>query len=497
MSAYLRTFETIYRVFHIPTLKHKHNDFWNNPGLSGNETIVQLQLCYALGALFSDDEFQLRPFVIQWIKEAEHWLGYSAKSRPTIEGVQIMCLLTLSREHTQGTYGDKAYIQSGTLLRAAISIGLHRDPVKLPQVSHGQAETRRRIWATVLELTLDSCLDAGSPPLISLDDFDCKLPSNLNDSQLRFEEDVNDFPTVYPTNVLTDTSLQIALGNLFLDRLAIARHANGISVDERYEYTMKISTKYNDACRKVISSLQSMQSELSSFQRRYCEMVITRFVFTLHTPYLTLATRLPQYLLSGKACIEAALNMAACALDNATSLTEYPNQEHDDFVRLSLNSSGANRSVIFQSLMIITASLTAMLKESQTSFLWPDSLRSLQNPHTVEYLSVLRRGAIWTQRRLEGGSAHNRDHLVTSMALAGAEAMLANASDDEALRSTIIKACKDMHKSYTSMLDVSDLSTPSDQIVPGRMPGTSLIFGWQSRNSWASIPHISDVHLLW
>lgn len=470
MNSYLRTFETIYRVFHMPTLLLTHENLWDEAKHTNHDCLVQLQLCFALGALTNDDAFQFRYHAIQWIKEGEYWLDQSAKPRPTIATIQTMCLLTLAREHTQGTYGDKVYIHSGALLRAAISIGLHRDPDKLPQIPIAQAEMRRRIWATVLELVLDSCLDSGSPPLISVEDFDCQLPANLDDSQLHPDGTGQATPTPHPPNVFTDTTLQIALGNLFANRLAIARYANGIALDEMYDDTMKMSADYNSACRAVIDSLQSMQDRISPFQRRYCEMVITRYIFTLHIPYLTLSTRNPQYLLSGKACLEAALNITACGLKPSQSplLSDLlqANQVHDDFVRLSLNSSGVTRSIIFQSCMIILAGLIAIIKESRSSFLWSDSTRALHNPRAQEYLSILRQGARWSKERLEAGSGHNRDHLVMHMAVRGSEAMLEIGNVDEALKSGVIQACEEMRDAYASLIDMSNLCATSDQTTP-------------------------------
>jgi len=463
MNAYLRTFETIYRIFHVPTLTAGHEKFWDDPDRWRTECKIQIQLCYALGALYNDDKFKLRYHAVQWIREAECWLDRSAKPRPTIATIQTMCLLTLVREHTQATYGDKVYMHSGALLHAALSIGLQRDPEKLPRVPFAQAEMRRRIWATVLELVLDSCLNSGSPPLISEQDFDCKLPANLNDSQLQPDSKSETVSMPHDSNVFTDTTLQIALGKLFLNRLRIAKYSNGIARNENYEYMMKISNDYNAACRAVVGSLQTLQSKMPTFQRKYCEMVITRYIFTLHVPYLTMAVRNSQYFLSGKACLDAALNVVASGLRPPIDISSNNNiqqeQCHDDFIRLSMNSSGATRSVMFQALMIITAGLIAIIKGTKSSVLWSESTRALHNSRAIEFLSILRHGAAWSKERLEAGGAHNRDHPVIWMAVTGSEAMLMDGNVDDSLKSGALQACKEMRDAYTSLIDMSDLTS--------------------------------------
>ncbi|KAH7126546.1 hypothetical protein B0J13DRAFT_531080 [Dactylonectria estremocensis] len=59
---------------------------------------------------------------------------------------------------------------------------------------------RRWLWITVAEILLDSSIDAGQPPLLSLDDFDCALPSNFNDDQLI--PGSNAHPVPYPDSHL-------------------------------------------------------------------------------------------------------------------------------------------------------------------------------------------------------------------------------------------------------------------------------------------------------
>jgi hypothetical protein len=126
----------------------------------------------------------------------------------SISGIQNMCLLSLARNATQELRGDRTWIHCGALIRSAMSIGLHRDPAKMPSIPAAQGEIRRRLWATVRELVLDSCIEAGGPPLISRKDFDCAPPMNLDDSQLDFNTAAPAIEVSCPRpEEYTDTSL--------------------------------------------------------------------------------------------------------------------------------------------------------------------------------------------------------------------------------------------------------------------------------------------------
>lgn len=72
-----------------------------------------------------------------------------------------------------------------------------------------RAEMRRRVWATILEINLQSSIDAGGPPLLSLADYDTAPPANLNDEDLT--DSVEPSAMAHPLNVFTQTLIQIAV----------------------------------------------------------------------------------------------------------------------------------------------------------------------------------------------------------------------------------------------------------------------------------------------
>ncbi|KAJ4248472.1 hypothetical protein NW762_012809 [Fusarium torreyae] len=487
---YIRTFETVRRILHIPSFMHQYNRFWDDNNTAPVEFTIQVQLCLALGASLHDDNFSLRPWAMQWIREATAWLESSAKPRVVFSTIQTMCLHIVARENMRGTAGDQVWIMSGTLLRAAMSMGLHRDPSKLPKVSLAQTEMRRRLWMTVLELVLGSCLDPGAAPLISLEDFDSALPSNFNDSQLNLDQDSNSTPQ--SLDEYTDSTLQIALGRTFATRLAIAKFTSSLTANDQHQAS-RLSSDYAATCSSFYKSLASQRSHISDFQRQYCEMVISRYVFALHIPFMIAGPKSPAHTILRKACIDAALNVAYSSLP--LSSTDEPllvalrtmgatRPQGHDFIRLCTTASGTYRSTLFQAIMVIAAELIATINESKESFRGPTGLSTESTPmngdiRTLELLSLLRVALEWTRRRVKAGEETNHDHLWVALVLACIEADLKGASIEEAMQISGTAALAEVKAVLEGLIANSSEIGPSGQDTS---PDADLV--WDNDNLW-------------
>ncbi|KAK9415163.1 hypothetical protein SUNI508_02011 [Seiridium unicorne] len=468
VDAYLRTFETIYRILHVPTFRRNYSAFWEDPAEAHIDFLIQVQLCLVLGASLFDEVFSFRLQTVQWIREATAWLELEEKQRLSISRIQNMCLLSLARKCTQETHGHPTWIRSGSLLRSAMSIALHRDPTKLPGISPAQVEIRRRLWATVLELSLDSSLDAGCPPLISLDDFDCTLPMNLDDEQLDFHANAEFTP--HGLNRRTDSSLQIALASTFPVRLAIANFANGIRSEASYHEVLKLSTDHKDACSSLNTSLRQIQPEVTKFQRYYCEMIVCRNIFTLHIPYFAVASKNTAYHYSRNACVDAALKLSHSTL-------RYPGMQDpflesnkiaqearcDDFVRLVLCASGPFRSVQYQALMIIAAELATTAADwSNTSYL--HAIQPLGTLRGLELLSIVKVGTDWTRKRLLSRQDNVKDHVFMVATRAAVNAVIEGRSIQRSIEVEGREACLEAKELLTQLVS-GDEAASHEQLV--------------------------------
>ncbi|KAI1371572.1 hypothetical protein F4677DRAFT_450224 [Hypoxylon crocopeplum] len=450
VDAYLRTFEGIYRIVHVPTYKRAYEALWDSPGLATLANpgyVVQLQLCLAIGASLHDDTFSLRSRALQWIREAEYWLDSSGKLRLTVFAIQTMCLLHLARQTTQHIREHQVWASSGALVRAAMSVGLHRDPKKLPPMPALEAEMRRRLWATVIELALDASVDAGGPVMFSFDDFDCSLPLNLNDIEL----DLNRDGEITPSDPAeqTDTSIQIALGRTFSARLSIAKYVNGIKVNHSHSQTLQLSSELMTEYRALVKCWHSLRPGPSKFQQQYCELVISRYIFALHLPYMPRALRDPaQFYLSRTMCIDTALRLSSFFLPLSSSRQEpllvavhsvLPFENLcDDYVHLVTCGSDLFRTIPWRAVMVIAAELTATVHQTNDTSPWMSVIpfnetHSSGRTRSVELLSLLREAIKWSKRRIQAGQHNVKDLVYITVVLAGIEAAMEGAQAEEAM----------------------------------------------------------------
>ncbi|KAI4864446.1 hypothetical protein F4820DRAFT_449018 [Hypoxylon rubiginosum] len=452
-EAYLRTFESVYRIVHIPTSKRAYEIMWENPGLASMASpayVVQLQLCLAIGACFHDETFSLRPQALQWIREAEHWLESSGKPRATVFDIQTGCLLHLARWTTQHMREHQVWHSSGALVRAAMSVGLHRDPAKLPNMPALEAEMRRRLWATIMELVLDSSIDAGGPPMLSPDDFDCSLPLNLNDAELDNTSGPGEVAYHDPAE-FTDTSIQIALGRTFAMRLSIAKYVNSIKAEDSHKETLRLSSDLMAEYRSLVKTLHSLHPAPTKFQQQYCELVMSRYIFALHITYMPRALKDPaQFYFSRTLCVDTALRLSSFSLPLSSSLEDpllaamhnvLPFASHcDDWVRLVTNGSGPFRSVPFAAAMVVAAELTAIIHQTHDTSPWMGVIPLNQTQthmgsgiRIVELLSLLREATKWMKARIQAGQPNMKDLVFITVVLAGIEAAMEGIPAEKAM----------------------------------------------------------------
>jgi hypothetical protein len=246
-----------------------------------------------------------------------------------------------------------------------------------------RAEMRRRLWTTVLELTLQSSIDAGGPPMLALADFDAKPPSNLDDTELTDEQWVaasaaaadgdagasaataSSSSTLAPPR-FTDASLQRTLAESFPIRLAVARAVNNHCAPLSYEETLRLSTRLTGACRalsrrvsQILSSgAASPHATPTLFHARYVEFLALRFQLALHLPFLTRALKDPAYYYSGKASVDTALTLCGhLGLEAEAAPGSWVRDV--DLDRLAVNGCGLWRIVPTQCFAAITMELIA------------------------------------------------------------------------------------------------------------------------------------------
>ncbi|PGH33694.1 hypothetical protein GX50_03521 [[Emmonsia] crescens] len=457
VSGYLCTFESVYRILHVPTFQQEYLQFWDNPESMSQAFVVRLLLVMAIGTCFykgPDNSIAPRTTAAPWIYAAQAWLGGpSEKSRVNIAAVQIHCLLLLARQSC-AIDGDLAWISAGSLLRAAMYVGLHRDPKYLPKMAAFQAELRRRLWATVLEILLQSSMDAGGAPLISLEDYDCEPPSNIDDQHMNADDPA---AVSHVTNEFTHTSVQIALMKSFPIRLQMAKAMNDIRCEPSYDEVLKLSSEltaiHRDNPLRLFNPAHHSQdgtTQPSVFQTLSVSLLTNRFLLALHHPFAVKAKTNPKYYFSRKICLDAALHILSrnrrSNNDNANiNANANPNSDDDDFNRIKLHAGGLIRSSLIYAQFTIFLELICQLQEDTPGFFpsnspsLPSSSSSATQTWRRELHAATENYMRLAMRRIQTGETNVKGYIFSACVMAQIKAMEAGMIECE---STIVEAAK-------------------------------------------------------
>lgn len=426
----------MYRVLHVPAFKRDYEAIWAKPGTQPETFfLVQLKLVLALGAVTYDPNFSLRTEAIRWIYEAQTYLSEPVfKSRLRIQTVQTRILLLLAMELVDVS-GDSIWISAGSLIRTAITMGLHRDPRHLPDMTALAAEMRRRLWNTILELSLQASIAKGGPPLLSMADFDTEAPSNIGDEALtaglsRVPNDNSD-PTMM--------SIPRALRATFPVRLKVTKFLNDLNTTGgTYEETLQLDTEVREACKELRRSLHPLRGQPSAqFAAQAAELIMNRYLVSLHMPYFSAALDSPAYAYSRQVVVDVLLKiwcavwptssiagtaaLAPSAYSTPSAGSSISSEEL--LARLIVCGSGFFRTAAVQVSFTIPMELHAQLQDDEG--LGPTRLRRDLAAVTKEIMA-------WSWRCMEAGETSIKGFLMSALMVAQTEALQRGPTADRA-----------------------------------------------------------------
>jgi hypothetical protein len=462
IECYLRTYETVYRILHIPTFKKDYDAFWAHPNGSSVMFLVQLKLVLAIGATTYDERFSLRSAAIRWVYETQTWISEPEfKSRLSIQYLQTNLLLLLARE-TTAVGQDMVWISAGALLRTAIHMGLHRDPARLPKRTPFYIEMRRRLWNTILEISLQSSLHSGGPPLVSLEYFDTEPPRNFDDDQLLTED-----PTPKPEECFTQASIAIALRKTLAIRLAIANSLNNLCSHNTYEETLSLDTELRVAHKTLSQSLHSWTSSHgrppSKFAIRVVDLLMRRYLASLHIPFFGPGLHETAFAFSRKVVIDTSLKIWCASYPSSTIMAAQSRNvaispaSCDDFERLVINGSGFFRIAAIQAVFLIAMELKTQLQEEES--LGPVPLRP-------DLLSVFEDAKTWSLKCSEAGETNIKGYLLISLVSAQIEGLMRGVKKDE-FPALLVKAAEHTGEKCLPMLERMMIQTQAEGVVAG------------------------------
>jgi hypothetical protein len=454
LDCYLRTFEGVFRVLHVPSFRREYEAYWTGAVAEKPSVILKILLVCAIGVPFYEglDQPLLRSAYIKWIQAATQWLnGPHMKSRLNMAGLQIQILTLLARQICN-VDGDHIWIPAGSLLRTAMHLGLHRDPEHFGKISIYHREMRRRLWATVLEITAQSSLDMGMPPMLSSNDYDTKAPSNINDEDIKEGVDAS-FEEKPPTEY-TDSSIQIAFTKTLPIRLDIIKLINNLRFDLAYDDVLQISSELNDACRNHIIFFKSALSDkhnITPFQIKMTDSLVRRFVLCLHRPYFSKAKGNPRYHYSRKMCLDTSLAIYAPA-------TELAPGQQDDWTRMTHCCVGFFKSLFLYAVSTIYIELNTQIEEQKHASAILTPLISSSTPSTNHAFAlptqfqtlreILVSAHETTIARIRNGETNAKGAVFLSCALARIDALVSSADAEHA----VLEAAKNSVKETSRIL---------------------------------------------
>ena len=443
VDSYFRTYETMFRILHIPSFQKEYSQYWENPAAANASFLMKLLLVLAIGTCFHEEFINsLYKESLQWVNTAQAWLSSPGeKSRLNISCLQVHCLLLIARQ-TSGVNGDLTWMSSGHLLHLAMTLGMHRDPMHFSKMSPFHREMRRRLWATVLELVVQSSQDLGLAPLVSFEDHDCDPPSNIDDDQIG--ESISTRPVPKPMTTFTQTTVQIALFRSLNTRLKISKLINGARSSPTYEDTLQLDTELTSSIR---SNTQLFQSYLlrenakirpTTFQIKFLDLLTRRFLILLHYPWFVEAKDNPRFYFSRKVCVESSVVVLQHRIGGLLSRPETPATPDDFTLFMYLVRGGANDTLIHAS-MIIGLELVTLLEDEPRNLNPSMTAQFSMNSNQISHLLVTFKSTLeLVQERLERGETNVKAVIFVACMIGQVEAQL-NGADPE---TAIIEAAK-------------------------------------------------------
>lgn len=418
LAAYLCTFESIFRIVHVPTFQWEYNSYWTNPAVASRNFVVQMLLVLAIGATFIPDEYEcitLRHKATSWISNAQVYLNVlPEKARLNVSGLQTQCLLLLARV-VNGTGGDTVSSVAASLLRTAMNLGLHIDPSHFQHVSVLEGEISRRLWYTVLELDVQSSMDAGCIPMLSSRDYDTQLPSNIDDEQL--DENCFVLPKQRSTDHYTRSLPQIMLARSLALRSDIARHVNDFREGPTFDETLTLATQLVPHClfnSRSFASHRETSSSSTHFQEMVINLLTQRFLLTLHHPFALQARSYPQFYYSRKEALEVAVSLVAPMATSSDSQCI----ESNDYTRLVIRGAGMFRHIPMQAISTICGESISQVEEARSSF------KRLSSPIPVaEMHKAIKKYIEVASARIKYGETNVKGYVLFSCILAQIDAL--------------------------------------------------------------------------
>lgn len=226
LEVYTTNCEKTLRVIHIPSFLRQYKTFWEDLSHQSASTLAPLLTAVLTVAISFDPQPSTPEESSSWNylkqdapKLLQAWLvKLPRKQRVDLPTLQTETLLLLSLQ-LRLVPPEELWKASGSLVRSGMVMGLHVNLSQSTNLSFYQAECRRRLWITIMELDLQTSISSGMPVMTPELDFKPLTPSNLND--VDFDESTSKPPSPSSLSEETDSLALITLATSLAHRIRV------------------------------------------------------------------------------------------------------------------------------------------------------------------------------------------------------------------------------------------------------------------------------------
>ncbi|KIW20184.1 hypothetical protein PV08_00759 [Exophiala spinifera] len=307
-------------VVHPKQFQREYNKFWKDPAAV---SISWLGLLFAMLQLTAQVSGQLSNDASNLVLEPDamaatfrhcalQCLTLDDYAKGDIHLLQGM-LTHLESEYFQSLDPQaNFYILTGTIVRVALMLKLHRDPRHFSNLSPFQAEMRRRLWLNIVHGDILLSFQMGLPSMIPYGQADTTLPRNLREDD--FDEDTKVLPDSRPFDNTTNMAFYLAKAPVIKTFGHIASHLQ--DVHSSPEAVQALDAQLRQARANVPAYYQMRPISDSLIDPAFtlmCRFGIDQICLTgfciLHRKGLVAARFDAEFKPSRQACVEAAMAM--------------------------------------------------------------------------------------------------------------------------------------------------------------------------------------------
>lgn len=279
-----------------------------------------------------------------------------------------------------------------------------------------------------MELNVQASLDAGMPPIVSIQDFNTESPSNLDDADMNgYTQNISS----KTHTVVTDTSLQIFLVNCLRPRLDILRMMNGLNPEVSQHEIVALTSEINDYCNNCREFVKKdPQTGSDVFRHNFSDLLIRRFLLSLHRPWACRAHEGPLSFFSRKISYDVATALLSPLTD-------------DSFTHLLLRGSGIFKNRIIHVSLALASELLIEIQDKGS-----DPIMQKPWDYRSMLVAAVHEARSQSAQRMKLGETNVKLHMKLSIILTKAE----NPTLGQSLQEKMIESARDsLQMSYAAI----------------------------------------------